>query len=150
MITTERVQEILKKIRKAKIAVYGDYCLDIYWIMNPQGSEISVETGLKAEAVQRQYYSPGGASNIVANLAALNPEKIMAVGVLGDDIFGRELKSQLNNLKVDITMLVTQKENFDTYAFCKRIIEEEEGPRIAFHPVTGHTMHYYECYWRLW
>ena len=131
-MSPDRVKEILNKIRKVKIAVYGDFCLDAYWIMDPRGSEISLETGLKAEAVQQQYYSPGGASNIVANLAALDPETIMAIGVLGDDIFGRELKLQLEKLNVNTSRLIIQKEHFDTYAFSKRITNDEEGPRIDF------------------
>lgn len=61
----QRVKDILEKIKSSKIAVYGDFCLDAYWIMDARGSEVSVETGLKAEAVSSHYYSPGGASNIV-------------------------------------------------------------------------------------
>jgi len=68
-----RIQEILSKINNVHIAIYGDFCLDAYWIMDPDGSEVSVETGLKAEAVAEHRYSPGGAGNIVANLAALKP-----------------------------------------------------------------------------
>ena len=68
-----RIKEILKKINKVKIAVYGDFCLDAYWIMDTRGSEISIETGLQAEAVDKHYYTPGGAANVVANVAALQP-----------------------------------------------------------------------------
>ena len=131
-MNSERVKEILGKIHKARIAVYGDFCLDAYWVMDPGGSEISVETGLKAEAVSHQHYSPGGASNIVANLAALAPREILAIGILGDDLFGRELKRQLDNLKVNTSSLITQQKNFETYAFSKRITNEVEGPRIDF------------------
>ena len=52
-----RIKEILKKINSVKIAVYGDFCLDAYWLMDPDGSEVSVETGLKAEAVAKHIYS---------------------------------------------------------------------------------------------
>ncbi len=51
-----RISEILQKIGDVKIAVYGDFCLDAYWIMDPRQSEMSVETGLQAEAVDRHYY----------------------------------------------------------------------------------------------
>jgi rfaE bifunctional protein kinase chain/domain len=128
----ERIQEILEAIRKVKIAVYGDFCLDAYWIMDPRGSEISLETGLPAEAVKRHYYSPGGASNIAANLAALKPAKILAIGVIGDDLFGRELTAQLKDLMVDTRSLVIQRQEFDTYTFTKKYMEEEEAPRIDF------------------
>ena len=87
----DRIKEILDKISNVKIAVYGDFCLDAYWLMDPDGSEVSVETGLKAESVARHTYSPGGAGNIVANLAALKPAAIKVIGVCGNDIYGREL-----------------------------------------------------------
>ena len=46
----QRVKEIIEQIKQSKIAVYGDFCLDAYWIMDMRGSEVSVETGKKAEA----------------------------------------------------------------------------------------------------
>ncbi len=128
----ERIKEILEKIRDVRLAVYGDFCLDAYWVMDPDGSEVSVETGLKAEAVARHSYSPGGAGNIVANLAALKPAEIHVIGVVGDDIHGRELTSQLQALGADTSYLLVQKEDFDTYTYTKRIYEGEEGPRIDF------------------
>jgi len=128
----KRILDILRKIRKVKVAVYGDFCLDAYWLMDPGGSEISVETGLKAEAVRQHYYSPGGASNIVANLAALDPAGIRAIGVLGKDLFGRELLQKLKDLKVDTQSLILQEKDFDTYTFVKRYDQGEEQPRIDF------------------
>jgi rfaE bifunctional protein kinase chain/domain len=131
-VKMERVKEILKKINTVKIAVYGDFCIDAYWILDPRGSEISVETGLKGEAVARHYYTLGGASNIVANIAALQPANIQVLGVIGDDIYGHELLRQFNLLNVNTNALVVQKENFDTYTFAKRYVNEKEQPRIDF------------------
>jgi len=128
----ERIREILAKIEKVTVAVYGDFCLDAYWMLDPQGSEVSEETGLHARAVARHYYSLGGASNVVANLAALKPRKIRVIGVIGDDIFGRELRRQFDRLGVDATHLVVQRENFDTVTFGKPYLEEVEEPRIDF------------------
>ncbi len=128
----ERVKEILNKIRDVRLAVYGDFCLDAYWVMDPDGSEVSVETGLQAEAVASQRYSPGGAGNIVANLAALQPAAMKLIGVVGDDIHGRELASQLQTLGADTSSLLIQQEAFDTYTYTKRIYGEEEGARIDF------------------
>jgi rfaE bifunctional protein kinase chain/domain len=129
---TDRVQEVLQKIKEVKVAVYGDFCLDAYWMLNTRGGEISVETGLQTQAVGRQYYSLGGASNIVANLAALRPAAIYAVGVVGDDIFGRELLRQLQALRVDTCSIVVQEDHFDTVTFAKRYLEDQEQQRIDF------------------
>jgi rfaE bifunctional protein kinase chain/domain len=127
----ERIKEISARIKDVKVAVYGDFCLDAYWLFDPRGSEVSLETGLQARAVGKHYYSLGGASNVVANLAALEPA-IQVIGAIGDDIFGRELTRQLNGLGVDTTCLVVQKENFDTVAFGKPYLEGNEQPRMDF------------------
>ncbi len=128
----QRIKEILAQIKNVKIAVYGDFCLDAYWLLDPRGSEVSVETGLPAQAVSKHYYSLGGASNVVANLAALEPASIQVIGVIGDDIFGREFRRQLHDLGVDTTYLVVQKENIDTVTFSKPYLEGNEQPRIDF------------------
>jgi len=128
----EKIKEILEKIKNLKVSVYGDFCIDAYWILGPGGSEISLETGLKGEAVKEHYYSLGGASNIVANLSALYPQSINAIGVIGDDIFGREIKRQFRKLKISTDFLVIQKENYSTVAFGKRIFKGREEPRIDF------------------
>jgi len=128
----QRINETLARIRNVKVAVYGDFCIDAYWLLDPCGSEVSLETGLQAQAVGRHYYSLGGASNVVANLAALEPASIQVIGVIGDDIYGRELTRQLRELSVDTSYLVVQKDNFDTVAFGKPYIESKELPRMDF------------------
>ena len=128
----QRIQEILDRIQNVRVAVYGDFCIDAYWLFDPRGSEVSVETGLQARAVSKHYYSLGGASNVVANLAALEPEAIQVIGAIGDDIYGRELIRQLNELGVDTTCLIVQKENFDTVVFGKPYLEGNEQPRMDF------------------
>ncbi|MDZ7608056.1 MAG: PfkB family carbohydrate kinase [Cyclobacteriaceae bacterium] len=128
----QRVAEILKKIKSARVAVYGDFCLDAYWIMDPRGSEVSIETGLQAEAVAKHYYTPGGAANIVANLSALKPASIKAIAVVGDDIYGRELTTQLRGLGAETGGLVLQKENFQTYTYLKKYNGDKEDPRNDF------------------
>jgi rfaE bifunctional protein kinase chain/domain len=127
-----RISLILEKISQVKIAVYGDFCLDAYWIMDPKGSEVSIETGLQAQAVASQYYTPGGAANVVANLAALKPASIKVIGVVGDDMHGRELTAQLAALGADTGSLVIQQENFSTYSYLKKHVDGLEEPRVDF------------------
>ncbi len=131
-MTPKQIQEILEKISRVKIAVYGDFCLDAYWQMDQDGSEVSVETGLKAEAVASHKYSPGGAGNIVVNLAALKPDTIKVIGVVGNDIYGRELSAQLNKLGARVSSLIIQEDDFDTYTYTKKYFGEKEDPRIDF------------------
>ena len=131
-MTQEKIKEILKKFKNVNIAVYGDFCLDVYWDMDPEGSEVSVETGLKAEAVAKHAYSPGGAGNIVANVAALNPKSIKVIGVVGGDIYGNELTAILKSYGADTSSLTVQKNNFNTYTYIKKLYGEKEDPRIDF------------------
>ena len=131
-MTVDRIKEILARIKDVKVAVYGDFCLDAYWLLDACGSEVSVETGLQARAVARHYYSLGGASNVVANLAALEPAAIQVIGAIGDDIFGRELRRRLHELNVETSCLIVQKEDFDTVTFGKPYVEGGEQPRIDF------------------
>ncbi|MDH5397856.1 MAG: PfkB family carbohydrate kinase [Cyclobacteriaceae bacterium] len=128
----ENLEQNLNKIKSARVAIYGDFCLDVYWMMSPEGSEVSLETGLKAEAVERHYSSPGGAANVVNNLAALEPAEIMPIGVIGDDMHGRELVRHLEAVGVNTSSLTIQKENFETVVFTKKINDGEEGIRVDF------------------
>jgi len=62
---TQDIKTLSDKIKSLRIAVYGDFTLDAYWVLDPRKSEISVETGLQAEAVGKQNFSLGGAANVV-------------------------------------------------------------------------------------
>ena len=132
MITTERINDIFDKIGNISITVFGELCLDAYWVLNPEGGEISVETGLKANTVQKHYYTLGASSNIIANLAALQPKKISGIGVVGDDIFGRELSRKFNQLNINCDGIIIQDENFDTAVFGKTYLSDNELPRMDF------------------
>ena len=126
----ERIKEILAKLKQVKVAVYGDFCLDVYWNMDPEGSEVSVETGLRAESVERQRYSLGGAGNLVANIEALEPRSIQVIGTIGNDIFGKELHSKLESLGADTSGLMVQEENFNTYTYIKRMYGDRGVYRV--------------------
>jgi rfaE bifunctional protein kinase chain/domain len=138
-VNIETVRDILARIRHVKIAVYGDFCLDAYWTLLASGSEVSVETGQNALAVEKHRYSLGGAGNVVANLAALEPEKIAAIGVIGPDIFGREIVRQLEAMGVDVAGMVVQPEGFDTMAYCKQVMDHDEKARVDFGVVNRRT-----------
>ena len=128
----KEIENILKKINDIKIAVYGDFCLDAHWVIDPMRSEISVETGLKCEAVKNHWYTLGGASNVVANLAALKPASIFVIGLVGEDIFGREILRQFRQLGIDLKYLVTAGYRYSTPTYGKRYIDGKEIPRIDF------------------
>ena len=69
---------------------------------------------------------------MVANLAALEPKAIRVIGVVGDDIFGRELRRQFDALGVDTSCLTIQADNFDTVTFAKPYMADVEQARMDF------------------
>ncbi len=82
-MTRAELEGLLADIRKVRIGIVGDFCLDAYWSMDRSLSELSIETGLETRAVRAQRYSLGGAGNVAANLAAMAVGSVRAFGVLG-------------------------------------------------------------------
>ncbi len=126
------LQTILSSFKQAKIGVLGDFCIDAYWTLDQGDREISIETGKPTYAVRKQQYSLGGAGNIIANLAALEVETLKAVGIVGDDLFGREMTNQLARLGVDHSAMIVQKDAWETAVYGKPYLGEEELDRIDF------------------
>ncbi|OQA01155.1 MAG: Bifunctional protein HldE [Planctomycetes bacterium ADurb.Bin412] len=69
---------------------------------------------------------------MAANLAALKPANIKAIGAVGNDIFGKEMLRQLQEIGVDTRSLIPQTENYNTVTFAKRYLADQEQPRIDF------------------
>jgi rfaE bifunctional protein kinase chain/domain len=135
-MTAERLQELLAQIRGTSVAVFGDFCLDAYWMLDPSLAEPSVETGKTTRPVRRQYASLGGAGNIVANLVDLGVGRVLAVGVVGDDLFGRELVRLLAGLRVDVGGVVTQGPEWITPVYGKPYVGDDEQERLDFGPAN--------------
>lgn len=128
----EFLKEILEKIRKSRIAVIGDFCLDAYWFIDESKSEISVETGKSTTPVRRQKYSLGGAGNVACNLTSLGVKDVRAFGVIGNDPFGAEMISLLNNNGIDSRNLLIQETDWSTHVYIKPHIGDDEQSRIDF------------------
>lgn len=122
----DEVDELLNDIRRLRVAVIGDVCLDVYLVLDPAAAEISVETGLPTRPVAQQRYSLGGAGNVAANLAALGCAEVRAFGVIGDDPFGAEIVHILRRTRIDTGGLLTQGAEWDTCAYTK-VLEEADS-----------------------
>ena len=97
----------LGKLGKGRIAVIGDFCLDVYWHADMTKSELSRETPHFPLPIVQERLSPGGAGNVAANLLALEPKKVHAVGVFGDDWRGAALKDLMQKAGADVSGVVT-------------------------------------------
>jgi rfaE bifunctional protein kinase chain/domain len=125
-----QIVSTLGKLSQVSVAVVGDFCLDAYWTIDRSASEISIETGLKTEPVKLQRYAPGGAGNVVMNLAALAVQQVYPVGVVGDDPFGHELRRLFDHSPISSGGLISQADGWETHTYIKPCVEDRELSRI--------------------
>jgi len=103
----------------------GDFFLDKYLIIDRQFSEVSLETGLEAYQVVDIRHSPGAAGTVTSNLRALGV-KVTALGVIGDDGQGYELRRGLTEGGVDVEPLIQRADRF-TPTYTKPMVREKDG-----------------------
>lgn len=132
MLTPERLRQILRAMPEARVGVIGDFCLDVYWMLDLSASEVSVETGKMTRPVRQQRYSLGGAGNVVANLRAIGVGQVHVFGAVGEDPFGDRLLRLLRALGVETAGMLTVAggEAWQTLTYCKPYVGEEEDSRL--------------------
>ena len=128
-IGPDEVDDLLRAIRPLRVAVIGDFCLDVYLTLDPAAAETSVETGLPTRPVAEQRYSLGGAGNVAANLRALGCAQVRAYGVIGEDPYGAELARILRRAGIDADGLLIQGAAWDTCAYAKVLETGAAGRR---------------------
>lgn len=131
MNSTE-LEKLLAHITRIRIAVLGDFALDLYWFIDPSASELSLETSKPTQPVARHVIALGGAGNVVRNLADLGLASIHALGVVGPDPFGREMLRLLQAGGAHIEHVLTQHQAWHTVAFGKPILHGVEQSRLDF------------------
>jgi rfaE bifunctional protein kinase chain/domain len=118
-------------MENAKIAVFGDFCLDAYWDIDEESSELSLETGLPVRRVKTQRYSLGGAGCVVANLTQMGVGCVRAVGLAGADVFGEKLRALLVAAGADTSGFLTNLD-WETMVYAKPYFGAREDCRIDF------------------
>ncbi len=117
---------------RVRATVLGDFCLDAYWMVDTDKTELSIETGLPVRRVRSQRYSLGGAGNVVANLLALGVRHVRAIGVVGADPFGGELLRLLREFGTDVSSGMIVDERWQTMVYTKPHCGDAEESRIDF------------------
>jgi bifunctional ADP-heptose synthase (sugar kinase/adenylyltransferase)/phosphoglycolate phosphatase-like HAD superfamily hydrolase len=132
MLTVPELETLLARLPNARVGVIGDFCLDVYWLIDMQASAISVETGKPTHPVREQRYSLGGAGNVVANLKAIGVGALAVFGVVGRDPFGESMAGLLRGLGVDCSGLLfaPAPTAWQTLTYCKPYIGDEELSRL--------------------
>ncbi|MDD2480231.1 MAG: PfkB family carbohydrate kinase [Victivallaceae bacterium] len=88
----ERLTAAVEKFKGCRVAVVGDLMLDVYIWGN--ATRISPEAPVPIIRVSRENSCLGGAANVMRNVITLGGS-VHAYGVVGDDLNGKELSSQL-------------------------------------------------------
>jgi len=120
-----RLQEILSRLPQLRIIVFGDYFLDNYLTLDRNLSETSLETGLEAYQVIETRKYPGVAGVVVANLRSLGAE-VHALGLVGDDGNGFDLRKKLVEIDVDVNGLL-EIPGYATPTYNKPMMREPDG-----------------------
>lgn len=126
-MTRDRLLELLQGFEKATIGVIGDFFLDKYLIIDPALAELSLETGLEAFQIVEKRPGPGAAGTVCSNLAALRVGRLLAVGAVGDDGDGYELRQGLAERRVDHAHLLSLKERY-TPTYTKPMVIDAGHP----------------------
>ena len=137
------IELAIAPLSKLRAAVFGDFCLDVYWSLDTESIELSIETGLPVRRVRTQKYSLGGAGNVVANLADLGLRKVQAIGVVGTDLFGGELLRLLGERGVDTGSGMILDKHWQTMVYAKPYHGDKEDSRIdcgAFNELREETI----------
>ena len=134
-ISEEQFQKILDSIGNVRIGVLGDFCMDMYWHADMTRSVLSRETPHFPLPIVSEKMSPGAAGNVAANIAALEPKKLVVLGAIGKDWRGALLKDALAALGADVRLI--ESEGRTTNAYIKPMMKGTadtvyEAPRLDF------------------
>ena len=126
-MTPERLAEITSGYSRLRAVLVGDIALDRYLEIDPALAETSIETGLPVRNVVGVRPQPGAGGNVLANLAALGPKTLAAVGVCGDDGEGAELCRALAAMGVDLMHFLARPDRL-TFTYTKPLLMHADRP----------------------
>jgi len=129
---TLRLDACLERLKQARVAVFGDFCIDAYWHIADDDAELSVETGLPVRRVREQRYGLGGAGNVAANLVDLGVGGVRAVGLIGDDLFGRLMLDLMSARGIAAGGMLRRRDDWQTMVYAKPCVGDAEESRIDF------------------
>ncbi len=107
LVDLRRAEKIVAGFKNLRVAVVGDLMLDRYvW---GKASRISQEAPVPIVRVERETSAPGGAANVLRNLATLGGTAT-PFGVIGDDGVGQNLCAVLERYSTDLEGLLRKKD----------------------------------------
>ena len=121
-----RLQDLLNHFSDATVLIVGDFFLDKYLDIDPRLSEPSLETGLEAYQVTSVRRYPGAAGAVANNLRALDVN-VIALGVVGEDGEGDDLRRGLDLIGVAGDGLI-HAPGRSTPTYLKPMLQQENIP----------------------
>lgn len=103
----EELKEIVEHFDKTCVLVAGDLMLDKF--ITGTVSRISPEAPVPVVDVTSEIFKLGGAANAINNIRVLGGN-VIAVGVVGDDWYGRKLVELLKQNEVNTECVIVSKE----------------------------------------
>lgn len=140
-MTTTRAErpELLRTIARftgRRVLVVGDLMLDQY--IRGGVTRISPEAPVPVVRVTGETFIPGGAGNVVSNLAALGA-RVSVVGVVGEDEAGRRLLEQFRGKDVDVDGVCVDVDRLTTQK-CRVVADRQQAVRYD-RETTGPLSH---------
>ncbi len=129
------LRALLERIRSKRVAVVGDFHLDVYWHADMRTARLSRETPHFARPVVDERYDPGVGGVVAGNLRALGVGTVFAIGACGDDWRGDVLRRRLGELGVDVrSFRVVHGRTTPTYVkpMLHGYESVQEDPRLDF------------------
>ena len=121
-----RLQELLNHFPGVTVLIVGDFFLDKYLDIDPRLSEPSLETGLETYQVTSVRRYPGAAGTVANNLRALDVN-VIALGVVGEDGEGDDLRRGLDLIGVEGEGLIRAPGRF-TPTYLKPMLRQGNTP----------------------
>src|SRR3989304_3136479 len=123
-----KVIGLLSQLNPARVLVIGDFMLDTYTYGKVK--RISPEAPVSVLHVENEDSRPGGAGNVVLNLISLGA-KVSAIGRVGKDLAGEELRDALEKEGVDISGVLWQ-DDYKTPVKNRFIADSQQVLRVDF------------------
>jgi len=106
-MNTANLLKSLDTLAQPRVLVIGDLILDEY--IEGEVERISREAPVPVVIAQRHDYKPGGAANTLVNITSMGASAT-AIGVVGNDNFGLQLKQLLQEAKIQTEAICTVEE----------------------------------------
>lgn len=130
---TKRLEAILSNFANCKVAVLGDFFLDLYIQLDRSLSEFSLETHKEAFQAVDWRGQPGAAGVVTNNLVAMGA-KAAAIGYTGQDGNGYTLRQALRDRQVSLDYFLETPDRF-TPTYTKPMMQEVDSSNIELNRI---------------